>query len=415
MKIQDIFQESYTALTVNKARSFLTMLGIIIGIGSVIAMISIGTGAKDSIESKIESTGSNLIYVNPGMPSSSQSGGVSMARGSAQTLTKEDAEAITAGVLNITAVSAEYSTRSQVTATGTNTNTQITGVTSAYAQVHSITIVDGSFITDQQVSSTSKVAVLGATTSEDLFGEEVDVVGNTIRMNNVTFKIVGVAESKGGSGINNTDDMIYVPLSSAQQYLSRGFRPGSTSKTVSNITVQAESAEAMEQVQADVTTVLLTAHGIASADSADFTVMTQADLVSTASSITTVFTTLLAAIAGISLIVGGIGIMNMMLTTVTERTREIGLRKAIGALARDINRQFLLEAVLLTVVGGIGGIVVGWLASKAMTQFASITTQVSFSSVALAFGVSMCIGVVFGYYPAYRASKLNPIDALRFE
>ncbi|HLD21865.1 MAG TPA: ABC transporter permease [Patescibacteria group bacterium] len=407
MKIKDIFQESYIALSVNKVRSILTMLGIVIGIGSVIAMVAIGAGAKGSIESSIQSIGSNLLFVLPGMQRS-QGAGPNSARGSAQTLTLEDAEAISDELSFAAAVSPELSTHSQVTAKGTNTNTQITGVTNAYAAVRNVNMSSGSFISEQHQLSSAKVAVLGPTTRDDLFGENADVVGEIIRINKMNYTIIGVTQSKGGSSFGNQDDMIFIPLATAQHYLASG-------DFISNISIQAVSAEDMDILEQEVTELLLQRHNINNPQLADFSVMNQSDLTSTATSVTNIFTTLLASIAGISLLVGGIGIMNMMLTTVTERTREIGLRKAIGAQASDIHRQFLMEAVMLTLVGGACGIGIGWLLAFGMTQFAHIATQVSFSSIALAFGVSAFIGIVFGYYPAHRAAKLKPIEALRFE
>jgi len=408
MILKDLFQESYSALSGNKVRSSLTILGIVIGIASVIAMVSIGQGAQSSIESSIQSIGSNLIMVMPGMQRGF-GGGASSARGSSQTLTQADANAIKSGITSIRAVASSLSARYQVTAKGTNTSTSINGVTSAYAQVRSVTVAQGSFISDQHDSNLSKVAVLGPTTRDDLFGEDAaNVIGQVIRINKIEFKVIGITESKGGSGMSNQDDIIYIPLSTMQKYLVG-------SDYVSTINIEAESTDVMATVQEQVSSLLLIRHKISDAASADFSIMNQSDIVATASSVTNTFTMLLASIAGISLIVGGIGIMNMMLTTVTERTKEIGLRKAIGATRQDISGQFLTEAVMLTLLGGVIGILLGWLASMLIAKFAGTATTVSWSSIVLAFGVSAVIGLVFGYYPARRASKLNPIEALRFE
>jgi putative ABC transport system permease protein len=407
MMISDLLNESYNALVVNKARSILTMLGIIIGIGSVIAMVGIGQGSKASIQASIESIGSNLLSISPGT-AGGFSGGLSQGRGSADTLTRADAEAIEEQITLAEAVSPEVSTRTQVTATGTNTNTQVYGVTDAYAVTRSVNMSFGSFISEQNDKSLSKVAVLGPTTRDDLFGEGIDPVGKTIRINQLPFTIIGVTESKGSSGFNNQDDIVFVPLSTAQQYFS-----GASS--LSSISVKASTSESMEQLEAEITSLLLVQHGISDPNQADFSVTNQADILSTASSITGTFTTLLAAIAAISLLVGGIGIMNMMLTTVTERTKEIGLRKAIGALASDINHQFLMEAIMITFSGGVLGVLLGWLLSFGIEKFGNTASDITLSSVALALGVSVTIGIIFGYYPAKRAAQLHPIDALRFE
>jgi putative ABC transport system permease protein len=323
-------------------------------------------------------------------------------------LSQDDADAIKKEISGIKNVAPDLSSRYQVTSKGKNTNTSVVGTVSVYTAVRNVEIDSGTFITDQHVRSLSKVAVIGATTRADLFAEGIDPIGQTIRIKNIEFKVVGVTKSKGGSGFGNQDDVIYVPLSSAQRFLAGDMY-------VTTISVQAESAETMTQTQQDISTLLLARHHITDATLADFNILNQADIVATASSVTSTFTILLAAVAGISLIVGGIGIMNMMLTNVTERTREIGLRKAIGATAADISRQFLAEAIALTFVGGFVGVVLGWLIAYAFTALNIITTTVSTSSILLAFGVSALIGIVFGYYPARRAAKLNPIDALRYE
>lgn len=408
MKSKDIFHETYTALSANKARSSLTILGIVIGIGSVVAMISIGQGASGSIQASIQSIGSNLVLVMPGFQRGAGAGPVSAGRGSAQTLKQEDADAIQKEITLAQAVAPEISRRYQITAKGKNTNTQVVGTVASYPQVRNVQIDVGSFISEQNVRSLSKVAVLGPTTRDDLFGEGSTPIGQTIRINRVDFKIIGITKAKGGSGFTNQDDMVFVPLSTAQRFLA-----GDT--YVTTISVQAEDPNAMTTIQQEITNLLLQRHNISNPQLADFQVLNQQDIVQTASAVTNTMTILLASIAGISLIVGGIGIMNMMLTTVTERTREIGLRKAIGAKRKDISLQFLSEAVMLTFFGGFVGIVLGWVISLLVTKFAGIATQVSLSSIALAFGVSAAIGIIFGYYPARRAASLNPIEALRYE
>ena len=407
MIISDLLQETYLAISMNKARSGLTILGIVIGIGSVIAMMSIGQGAQIQIQSTIESIGSNLIMITPGFGADAGSK-VSYGRGSAQTLVKEDAQAILEQVPFVKAVASEKSEKYQITAKGTNTNTSVVGTVASYAEIRNLEIDVGSFISNQHVKSLSRVAVLGPITCDDLFGENANPIGEKIKINRVEFTVIGVTKAKGSSGFGSQDDMIFIPLSTAQGYLFGGDH-------LNTISVQAQDSSYMESVQQQVTSLLLARHNISDPLMADFSVMNQADIMETASSITNTLTIFLSAVAGISLVVGGIGIMNMMLTTVTERTREIGLRKAIGAKDKDISLQFLVEAVVLTFVGGIIGIVLGCLVSLTISKFSGITTSISLFSIVLAFGVSALIGISFGYYPAKRAASLNPIEALRYE
>ncbi|HUO50575.1 MAG TPA: ABC transporter permease [Candidatus Paceibacterota bacterium] len=416
MRFDDTLHETLTALSANKVRSSLTILGIVIGIASVISMVSIGQGATSGIQSSIESLGSNLVEVMPGAQKGPGGFGVSVGRGTATSLTQADADAISASVSNITALSPEVSGRQQITAKGTNTNTTVDGVVPAYAQIRNIQMDQGTFITDEQNQSIQKVAVLGPTAAGDLFGTDDSIadglpdgiVGQTIRIKGMEFKVIGITVAKGGSGFSSPDDMIYVPAQSAQRFLTGN-------NSVSTIDIEAASADAMTQVQNDVTDLLLQRHNISDPTKADFSVLNQNDLLSTVSSVTQTLTILLASIAGISLVVGGIGIMNMMLTTVTERTREIGLRKAIGAKRTDISRQFLSESVALTLIGGTIGVALGFSIALAVSALGIISTSISWSSVILAFGVSAVIGIAFGWYPARRAASLNPIEALRYE
>lgn len=407
MLVSDIVFETINAITANKARSGLTVLGIVIGIASVIVMLAIGTGAQKDITEQIEGIGSNLLMVMPG----AQRGfgyAVRGGGGSAETLTMEDAEIIESKIELIKKIAPVSSGRQQVISALNNTNTSITGVTESYSSVKSIEMDQGSFITAKQNSSRAKVAIIGPDTATDLFGEETDIIGEKIRINGISFSIVGISKSKGGSGMTNEDDIVYIPLSTYQQYLQ-----GDESLSLINLEVvdSAQMTEAEKQVEE----LLLDAHEIDNSDDADFSIMNQSDIVEMASSATQTFTILLGAVAGISLVVGGIGIMNMMLTNVTERTREIGLRKSIGAKRKDISNQFLFEAIVLTFSGGAMGVVLGVLISMGTTKFGGITTEISFYSIVLAFGVSTLIGIIFGYYPAKRASALNPIEALRYE
>lgn len=407
MIISDLFQEIYSAISTNKVRSGLTILGIIIGIGSVVSMISIGQGAQGQIQSNIESIGSNLLIVMPGFQRGVGTQ-VQAGRGSAQTLTQADADAIGNEISSVKAIAPELSSNYQVAAKGTNTRTSVVGTVSSYPEVRNVQIALGSFISDQNIKSLSKVAVLGPTTRDDLFGTDADPIGQTVRINQINFIVIGVTQAKGGSGFTSSDDEVYIPLSTAQRFLSGGDH-------VSNISVEIQDQGSMVAAQQEITSLLLSRHNIVNPQLADFSVLNQADIVATASSVANTFTVLLAAIAGISLVVGGIGIMNMMLTTVTERTREIGLRKAIGAKNKDISLQFLAEAATLTFLGGVIGVVVGWLVSLGISRFGGLVTSVSLSSIFLAFGVSALIGISFGYYPARRAAFLNPIEALRHE
>ena len=412
MTITDLIHETTAGVLGNKVRSGLTILGIVIGIASVIAMLAIGQGASGSIQSSIQSLGSNLVLVTPG----AQRGAgvqISTGRGASQSLTQADADALVSGATLAANVAPELTSRQQVVASGTNTNTSIVGTVPSYTDVRNVQVDEGVFITDQNIKSLSKVAVIGPTTATDLFPDGSDPLGKTIRIKGIIFTIVGTTKSKGGTGFNNPDDAIYIPISVQQKFLTGPNASGED--YVSTISLAAQSTDVMTELQNQVTQILLDRHHISDATQADFSTINQQDIIASASSITTTLTILLASIAGISLIVGGIGIMNMMLTTVTERTREIGLRKAIGAKRHDINVQFLGEAILLTFTGGITGVILGWLIAFAVSYTGVISAQVSLSSILLSFGISAFIGVVFGYYPARRASKLNPIEALRFE
>ena len=403
--LRDLLKETVWSLAGNKVRSGLTILGIVIGIASVIALVAIGQGAQNSIAKNIESIGSNLIMISPG---SQRVGGINQGGGSSQTLTADDADAIKNEVSNVKAVAPAVTKRYQITAKGNNTNTQVIGTNADYLIARNVTVDTGSFFSDQQMKSSAKVAVIGPTTRDDLFGADANAIGQTIRINNMDFQVVGITKAKGGSGFNNQDDVIYVPFLSAQHYMSGN-------NYVNNISVAATDQQYMTSVQNQISDLLLRRHKISDSSQADFNILNQNDIIATASSITGTFTMLLSSIAGISLLVGGIGIMNMMLTTVTERTREIGLRKAVGIRKLYINLQFLTEAVILTFLGGGIGIVIGWLASLILSKFVNITAEISPSSIILAFGVSAGVGILFGFYPARRAANLSPIEALRYE
>ncbi len=403
--IIDLLTETFRSIRGNKARSGLTILGIVIGIASVIALIAIGQGVKKSVTSSIESIGSNLIMV---MPGAQRVSGISQGMGSSQTLTVADAEAIKNQISGIKAVAASVTGRFQVSAKGNNSKTEMVGTVPDYQTIRNIKMNIGSFFSEKHLRSSSKVAVLGPDTRDELFGENANPVGQTIRIGKIDFTIIGVTTAKGGSGFNNQDDIIYVPLATAQHFLVG-------SNYINNISIAASEQNLMNSIQEQISNLLLLRHNISDSSEADFRIMNQNDIISTATNVTTTFTMLLSAIAGISLLVGGIGIMNMMLTTVTERTKEIGLRKAVGIRKIYINLQFLAESVTLTFVGGIIGIIFGWAASLGLSKLFNLSAEVSLSSILLAFGVSTVIGIIFGFYPARRAANLNPIEALRYE
>ncbi|MCX6784196.1 MAG: ABC transporter permease [candidate division WWE3 bacterium] len=406
MNFWDIFIESLSTLTLNKTRTALAILGIVIGIASVIALISLGEGTSSAIQSQIEALGSNLLSISP---SSSGQGAVRGGFGGGTTLTVADATAIanSSQVTTISMVSPEVSKRAQVVTGGNNTNTSVTGVTSSYITVHKISIASGRFISDYDEASMAKVAVIGPQVVSDLFGTN-DPLGQSIRINNQSLIIIGVTVSKGGTGFLNQDDSIYVPLSTAQKQLFG-------QSYLNTISVEAKSVDVMTQAQNEIGYLLLAQHKISDPSKADFSILSQQDILSTASSTTGTFTALLSGVAAISLIVGGIGIMNIMLVTVTERTREIGLRKALGARKKTITTQFLTESVILTFSGGLIGVILGIATSYLISSLTSTPFAVSIRSIGLAFIVSSAIGILFGWYPAQRASSLQPIEALRYE
>ncbi len=407
MELTELIIEAISTLTVNKLRTGLAMLGIIIGIGSVIALISLGQSSQQAIKNQIENLGSNLLTV---MPRGRLSGGVRLAMSASSTLTLEDAQAIEnkKSSLYVQTVSPEFSSRTQVVAGRNNTNTQVYGVTNAYQTVHKVTMQSGSFISDLDDTSMSKVAVLGPQVVTDLFGEGSDPIGQSVRLSGQSFRVIGVTTSKGGTGFNNADDMIYIPLSTAQKQIFG-------SKYLGGIGLAATSEKDMVAAQDAVGYLLLERHKISLPANADFSIFSQKDILDTSSQITGTFTALLGGIAAISLLVGGIGIMNIMLVTVTERTREIGLRKALGAKKSMITKQFLIESSLLTLFGGVVGMLVGVGTSYVLAKVLSTPFVFSPSSVALAMGVSGLIGIVFGWYPARQAANMQPIEALRYE
>ena len=405
-----MFKESIVialrALLANKLRSILTMLGIIIGVGAVITMVSIGMGVREKVQTSIASLGSNMLIVMPGA-ASSQGGGRS-ASGSSITLSLEDADYIKKVVQKIDYVAPAVSKQYQIVAGNQNWTTTVQGITPEYMAIRSLTVGSGSFIAQQDINSRNRVAVIGATVAENLFGD-VNPTGQNVRINNTPYQIIGVLDSKGQSSMGqDQDDIVMVPLTTAQERLL-----GITYLNLINI--QVSQLDDMDQVQNQITTILRQRHRITGNKEDDFTVRNLTSIMEIATETTGMITLLLGSIAAISLLVGGIGIMNIMMVSVTERTREIGIRKALGATYRDIMLQFLLESIVIGVLGGTLGIILGVAAALIISAFSSLTTVVSLLSIVVSFGFSVAVGLFFGIYPARKAALLDPIEALRYE
>ncbi len=402
------FRIAFRALGRNKMRSFLTALGIIIGVGAVIAMISIGEGARRGIEDRFAAMGTNLLFVSPG---SQNQRGVHGGWGSMTTLKEEDAFAIQDLCPSVMYISPSVSARAQTVYNNKNWNTSISGTGSHYPEVRNWEVEYGSYFDDAMVKAAAKVCVLGADVKTNLFEDE-DAVGKVVRIKKIPFKVLGVLKKRGESGgFGSRDDMITIPYTTAMRRL-QGI------DYIQSIDVRAVSGEALVSATSEIQEVLRNRHRIAPGAEDDFTVRNMSEIAETAASATQMMTVLLGSIAGISLLVGGIGIMNIMLVSVTERIREIGLRLAVGAREKDILLQFLSEAIVLSLMGGLIGIGVGVGASKLLKNikmFASMKTVVSLDSVILAFGFAAAIGIFFGFYPARKASRLDPIEALRYE
>ena len=405
MLFSESVQIAVTALLGNKLRSILTMLGIIIGVGAVIAMISIGMGVKQNVTNSIASLGSNMLIV---MPGSTNKGGVRSAAGSSQKLKYEDAEAIKKKIKNIDYVSPTLNGSYQIVNGHENWNSSVYGVTPEYLKIRDLTIGTGSFITQNDLNSRNRVAVIGTTVATNLFESE-NPVGKNIRINNQPYKVIGVIESKGQSSMGqDQDDVVIIPLTTAQERLM-----GIT--YIRSINIQVSSADKIESVQGQVETLLRQRHHIVGDKEDDFTVRNLTSLMETMTSTTTMLTLFLGSIAAISLLVGGIGIMNIMMVSVTERTREIGIRKALGATFKNIMMQFLIESVVIGVIGGLLGVAVGVGIALAIAKTGLFQTVITAAPILISFSFSVGIGLFFGIYPARKAARLDPIEALRYE
>lgn len=400
---------AWVGVVTHKLRSFLTILGIVIGVAAVITLMSIGRGAEAQIISRIESMGSDLITIRPGAVTF---GGVRSAAGGANTLTMEDAAAISEQVPCVTSVAPSYSSSLQLVVGGENMNSQVTGVTPEYMPVNNLELAYGTFFSEYDYQRGAKVAVIGANVKETLF-EGAEPIGQQMRMGSIIVRVIGVLESKGGM-FGSPDDAILIPLTAMQQTVAQP-RTVQGERVVSSLALTVSDEEQADYVVEEITSLLRTQHELGPLDDDDFSIMSMEELASTLSEAIGTMTLLLGAIAAISLLVGGIGVMNIMLVSVLERTREIGIRKALGARERDIWIQFLIEAAFLTFTGGIIGVIVGWVVSYIISSMGLITTVVSADIVILAVSVSVGIGLFFGFYPAWNASRLNPIEALRFE
>jgi putative ABC transport system permease protein len=397
----------WLGMSTHKLRSILTVLGVVIGVASVITLMSIGRGTEAEILSNIQSLGSNLVTIRPG---AFTFGGV--RGGMSQTLTINDSEAIAQQISNISAVAPTYSSSLQLVVGGKNTNSQVTGSTPEYFMINNLEVAKGTLFSYDEYQNSTKVAVLGSTVAETLFPTD-DPIGQQMRMGKIIVRVIGVLESKGAM-FGSADDAIFIPLTVMQQTVAQP-RTAQGDRIVSSISLAVSDETLTQEVIDDITSLLRTSHRLAATADDDFNIMSVQEIAETLSETIGQLTLLLGAIAAISLLVGGIGVMNIMLVSVLERTREIGIRKALGAMDSDIWSQFLIEAAFLTFVGGIIGVIFGWTAAFVLDKFNVMSTLVSPDVVIIAVAVSVGIGIFFGFYPAWNASRLNPIEALRSE
>jgi putative ABC transport system permease protein len=403
-------RSALSGINTHKLRSFLTVLGVVIGVGAVITLMAIGQGTQQMILSSIQGLGTNLLFISPGAQTV---GGVRSDTGSAASLTITDAQAIQSDVSYVTAVAPYSQTSAQLVYGGLNMSTRVTGITPDYQQAYNQVIADGDVMTQYQYDTAQRVALIGANVKTNLFGN-TEPVGEKLRVGKIIVQVIGVLESKGQSIMGSVDNSVFIPLTTLRQGFSQQ-RNARGEYIVNSITVSVDDQNNNAEAINEITAILRQQHQLTDSQDNDFTISSQQDIVATISQATNSLTLLLGAIAGISLLVGGIGVMNIMLVSVIERTREIGIRKALGATDLDIWLQFLVEAAVLTLTGGLIGIGLGYGASYLVNQTGTITTVISMDMIILAVSVSVGIGLFFGFYPAWNASRLSPVEAFRVE
>jgi putative ABC transport system permease protein len=406
MKIRNLLKAALRSLAKNKMRTFLTMLGIIIGVASVIAMLAIGQGSKQNIQAQISSLGTNVLMI---YPQASSTGGVRMEAGSSQKMTIEDVTAIQERCPSIAYITPQVRTSGQLVAGNTNWRTSVYGVYPSYFDIRNLKLSSGIIFTMSDDRSATKVCIIGQTVIDNLFGENADPVGNYIRINKIPFKVIGVTEKKGQNAFGqDQDDVVIAPFSTVQKRMM-------AITHIQSMLASATTEALIPNASQEITEVLKAKHNLGPSEDPDFTIRTQTDIANTATATSGILTILLATIASISLLVGGIGIMNIMLVSVTERTREIGIRMSVGARGRDVLLQFLIEALLISLIGGLIGVSLGVLVSNLITGILNWPVTITLNSILMSFFFSSAIGIFFGWYPARKAARLNPIEALRYE
>lgn len=406
MKVRNLLKAALRSLAKNKMRTFLTMLGIIIGVGSVIAMLAIGQGSRQSIQEQISSLGTNVLMI---FPQASSTGGVRMEAGSSQRMTIEDLNAIKERCPSVAYITPQVRTSGQLVNGNSNWRTSVYGVYPDYFNIRDLKLTSGTVFTMNDDRSAAKVCIVGQTVVTNLFGEGADPIGSFIRINKIPFEIVGITEKKGQNAFGqDQDDIVVAPFSTVQKRMM-------AVTYIQSMLASAVSEPKIPTASQEITDVLKAKHNLGPSEDPDFTIRTQTDIANMATATSKILTILLATIASISLLVGGIGIMNIMLVSVTERTREIGIRMSVGARGRDVLLQFLIEALLISLIGGFIGISLGVIASQLIASILKWPVTISAESILMSFLFSSAIGIFFGWYPARKAARLNPIEALRYE